>query len=396
MAFDDEDDDERPLPDRLLPPDDRLWRHPSEIGAVAASPAGSEAPGARRFRGGGALVGACLAGAVVALGALWFSRPTEVVERAVPASTIRTAATTQNAVLSDPMPTSMLSRRLAGSVVLVRVERHGRWTNATGLVVDERGTVAAAAALVADASKLVVVDQDDTARAATLAGVDPDTGVAALVVEGLSGAPVAASERPPVSGDEAVVLGANATDAGEINGTPTVALVLIRTTGRRAAMDEVVLHDAVEIDRPVPADAHGGALIDGEGKLLGMVVGNTSGRDLGAAVPGPSVLTVTHDLRAYGEVRRAWLGVRAVDLDPTRATLLEVRGGARLTKVTPDSPAERAGLQADDVITTVDGDHIGDASDLVNDLAGHQPGDTATISVRRGGDGLDLDVELGG
>lgn len=362
----------------------------------AADPADTEADGPRRFPVRGALAGACLAGAVVALGALWFTRSPDVVERTAPTPTIRTAATTQNAVLSDPMPTPMLSRELSDSVVLIRVERAGRWSNGTGLVVDQQGTIAAAGHLVADASKLVVVDHDDVARNATLAGIDPNTGVAALVVEDMAGDPMGVSSRAPVSGDEAVVIGANGTDAGEINGTPTAALVMVRTTEMRATVGQVVLHDAVEIDRPVPTDAHGGALVDGDGKLLGLVIGNTSGRDLGAAVPGAAVLSITHDLRAYGEVQRAWLGVQAVDLDPTRATQLEVRGGARLTKVTADSPAAQIGLQADDVITAIDGDPVGNASDLVNDLAGHQPGDTATISVRHGDEARDVVVQLGG
>ncbi len=107
-------------------------------------------------------------------------------------------------------------------------------------------------------------------------------------------------------------------------------------------------------------------------------------------------MAAAKELRDHGEVRRAWLGVRAVDLDPVRATLLDLRRGALLTEVDGDSPAGIAGLEVGDVITAIDDQPIDDASDLVNDLSRHRPGDDTSISLQRGPDRKTMQVRLGG
>ena len=86
----------------------------------------------------------------------------------------------------------------------------------------------------------------------------------------------------------------------------------------------------------------------------------------------------------------------AVDLDTNRSTLLGVNGGARLTEVTADSPAEAAGLSPGDVVVAVGGDPVRDASDLVVALRSHEPGTRVTITVRRGADQEILVATLGG
>ena len=396
MPFDDDPEEEPEAPERLLPPDDRLWRHPTELGDPQVADQRARPSPPRRLAGRTALAGACLAGAVVAFGAMWIARPTKVIEEERARPSLRSAVTTQTASFGASVPTHRLARDLAGSVALVRVERDGRWSNATGLWVDERGTVAVPATMVDGASTVTVTGQDRVAQPARVAGTDPVTGVTALATGRTAGTPAQVAPRAAATGDLAAVIGASATDAGEPNEAPTVSVVVVRSVDMRASVGEQVLHDAVEIDRAVPPDAHGGALVDPDGRLLGMVAGNTVERDLGAVAPGAAVMAAATDLRADGKVRRAVLGVRAVDLDPARATALGVDGGARLTQITKGSPAESAGLHADDVIVSVDDQPVSDASDLVNDLARHQPGDTASIALQRGSEDHQVDVRLGG
>lgn len=395
MPFDEDPDDEVARPDRLLPPDDRLWRHPSEIGQVAVAP-GPPEPSGRSLPGRSVLIGACLAGALVAFGATWAARPTRVVERTRPTAAVRSAATTQAAVLTTSVPTRVLAVQLATSVVLVRSERAGVWSNSTGLWIDDDGTVVVDTPSVAGASTVIVVGDDEVPQTATVAGTDSTTGVTALVVDRTSGTPAEVATSPPSTGQVVAVVGANGTDAGDRRGEPTVAVVVVRSTDMRATVGRVVLHDAVEVDRSVPADAAGGAVVDAEGRLLAMVTGNTASRGVGAAAPAPSVVAAAKDLRAHGKVRRGWLGVRAVDVDPALATLLDIAGGARLTEVTGASPAATGGLEPDDVIVAIDEQQVQDASDLVNDLAGYRPGDRCTVSVRRAERRLDLPITLGG
>lgn len=397
MPLDDDPDDDRPTPDQLLPPDDRLWRHPSEIAAAASPDAGAPSVRVdRRVPARTALAGACLAGAVVAFGAMWIARPTRVVEGERPPQTIRTAVTAQTAAFSGTVPTQMLAVRMGSSVAQLRVERDGRWTNGSALWVDDRGTLAVAAPTVAGASGIVVVGDDQTSLTARLVGTDSATGVSALVVDRTAGTPVTLATTTLRAGGPAAVVGATGTDAGEDNGDATVAVVVVRSVSLRATVGDNVVHDAIQLDRSVPTDAHGGALVDVDGGLLGMVVGNSSERSLGAVAPGAAVMTSATDLRDHGKVNRAWLGVRAVDLDPDDADLLGVPGGARLVEITDGSPADAAGLQAGDVVVSIDEHTVDDASDLVKQLATYQPGDRAVVHVRRGTADLDLPVDLGG
>lgn len=399
MAFDDDPDDERPLPDRLLPPEDRLWRHPSELGAgptrsfVAPGPSGRED---RRSLPTTALIGACLAGAVVAVGAMWIARPTRVVEQELPANTLRSAATTQVVAMTSPIPTERLATALAPSLATLRVEHQGSWSTSTALWIDARGTLAAAMPVVAGATQLVVIGDDGVSRKARLAGVDPATGIASLVVDRTAGTPVTIASTKLRTGEPAAVVGAPGGDAGRDDGDATVASVLVRSVSLRASMGDLVIHDSIQLDREVPVDAMGGALVDVKGELLGMVLGNSDEHRLGTVVSSAVLVDTASTLRDDGTVRRAILGVRAVDLDPGRASALKVSGGAALTSITAGSPAAKAGLAEGDVVTAIGDTAVDDASDLVLGLRDRQPGDRTVIEVRRDGKVRQITATLGG
>lgn len=379
MPFDDDPDGERPRPDRLLPPDDRLWRHPSELGprAVPVPAAASEPVG--RTPALTALAGACLVGAVVAVGAMWWTRPTRIVERQ-PVAVRTTVANQVASFTANTVPTEQLAADLAPALAVLRVERDGAWLTATAIWIDDHGTLAASAATVAGATSLLVEGTDGRSRSARVAGTDPATGVAALVTDRTAGEPVTVADRATRSGEAAAVVGA---PKGGGNAA-TVAGVIVRSAGLRASVGDLVLHDAIQLDRSVPPDAVGGGLVTADGTLLGLVVGNESDTDLGTVTPGDAVVDAAADLRAHGVVRRAWLGVRAIDLDPVASAVMELPGGARITRISPGSPAEQAGLAVDDVVVAVDRTEIDDASDLVLALRRHRPGESITVHYRRG------------
>ena len=106
--------------------------------------------------------------------------------------------------------------------------------------------------------------------------------------------------------------------------------------------------------------------------------------------------SAARSLRDDGTVHRAWLGVRAVDLSPAEAKLLDVSGGATLSEVTEGSPAAKAELAVGDVITELDGQEISGASDLVVALRSWTPGDEVAVTWRRGTDEGQVTVTLGG
>jgi S1-C subfamily serine protease len=147
-----------------------------------------------------------------------------------------------------------------------------------------------------------------------------------------------------------------------------------------------VVHDTIHLDRPLRSDALGAVILDVQGAALGVVVDAGSERSPAVAIPAATAWAVGDDLRRDGQVRRAWLGVRATDGGD----------GAELTSVQAGSPAAAAGLLAGDVIVEVDGRRVEDASDLVMAIKGWRPGEQVEVSWQRAGARASTEVVLGG
>ena len=402
VPFEDDSDDEWPPPDRLLPPEDRLWRHPSEVHASKAgddpAPPASHRSATKVSRL--TLVGVLLAGATAAFGIMWVARPAKVTDESTP-STVAMGrvgpSATPVAVTGDG---GLLSRDLATtfapSVARVEALHDGTWTTSSALWIDDAGTLVTPAARVATADEVMVVGRDGTRQPATVAGTDEATALAALVVGHTSGTPVAAATRRPVTGERVAAIGCGVRDRPDRLDAVTMAAVLVRSTDQRAVVHGTLLHDVIHVDRALPSDVDGGGLVDPSGRLLGLILGNADDQHLGTVIPAATAIETARTLRIDGRIERAWLGVQAVDVDPAWATMLDITGGARLTEVTHDSPAAHAGLRTDDVVVAVGHQPIDDASDLVLALRGHAPGSRASITVRRGSDHLDMTVVLGG
>lgn len=400
MGFDEEGDEERPRTDPPLPPEDRLWRHPSELAGGTPPPAAWPTPtppaAARGTRAVGALAAAGLAGALVAVGVMWFTRPTRVVvEEAKPA-----AARTTPAAMFTPaaVPSEAIAKDLAPALVQVEASRDGTWTSGTGLRLDAKGTIVVATPVVDGASSVMVTDRDGTRVRALPGGADQATGITVLLVSGSSaadGSPVAAAPVDATAGEPVAVISAAAVSpAGDAE--QRVLTASISTVGMRATVDPIVLHDAVQLDRSVPDDATGGLVVDAEGRLVGIVLAGSGAEDLAVVVPADDAMAAARGLRDDGQVRRAWLGVRAIDLSPSAAELMGVKGGAQLTMVQAGSPAAAAGLQKGDVITSVDDHPIGDASDLVVELRRWSPGERVELRWQRGTTPDRAEITLGG
>lgn len=398
MAFDDDPDPERPHRGDPLPPDDRLWRHPSELAggtplpAAWAEPAASTGP--RRSLLVAAMASACLTGAVVAVGVMWVARPTRTVVE--PTRTAAAGQPVTTAVYSAAgVPSAALARQLAPSLVHVTAAQGDGWVEGTGVWLDAKGSIAVASAIVVGSTDITVTDRRGVRTRALLTGTDAATGISVLKVTGATGEPVESGQASAAAGDPVAVIGAARRST---SGTPSQRVVAasVSAVDVRAAVDPVVLHDALQLDRSLPSDALGGVAVDVDGHALGIVLSGSGTDRLAVLVPADEALAAARDLRDHGTVRRAWLGVRAVDLDPARVRLLGLPTGARLTQIDPGSPAEEAGLRQDDVITEVDDRSISGASDLVMSLRALQPGEQVTVTWQRGTSRSSAQITLGG
>ncbi len=398
MAHDEDEGDDGSHAGAPLPPEDRVWRHPSEIGGGAAPPAAWIAPAPSRRRPALALAGACLTGAAITCGLLWLTRPSWVSEEPTATQRPRTAVATTASVAFAPagVPTAQLADALAPHLVAVEVKRGDAWTTGSGLRLADADRILVVSPLVQGATAITVSVGRRTVDA-TVLGDDGATG--ATVLE-LSTAGAAAPPGPLLAssaraGQAVAVVGTRTTTAGG-DDRQRVVPASVSTAGARAAIGDLVLHDAIELDRSLPDDALGAAVVDASGHLLGVVIDVSGSGGLAVVVPGRATLTAAADLLDDGEVRRAWLGVEAADLDPEVATLLQVDGGAMVTAVDQRSPAAEAGVQPGDVITEVGDLDVRDASDLVVAIRAGRPGEQVEMCWRRGADEQRAEVTLGG
>jgi serine protease Do len=157
----------------------------------------------------------------------------------------------------------------------------------------------------------------------------------------------------------------------------------------------------IQTDAAINPGNSGGALIDTKGELIGintLIVSNTgSFAGIGFAIPVDQARTIMEDLIQHGSVSRGYLGVGFDDLTPDKAQFfnLKITQGAIVTNVATGSPASKAGIEANDVITAINGKPITDSGDLVRSVGSMRPGDKADIDLMRNGKSMKVTVEIG-
>jgi S1-C subfamily serine protease len=153
----------------------------------------------------------------------------------------------------------------------------------------------------------------------------------------------------------------------------------------------------IQTDAAINPGNSGGPLLDGAGNVIGV---NTAiageAQNIGFALAITPARTIVDQLIRTGRVVRPFLGVEMTPVTPALATerRLSVRSGAQIVEVVPGSPADRAGLRVDDVITRIDQTEVEDSNDAGNAIGAHKPGDEIEIRVARGSETLTLKATL--
>ena len=160
------------------------------------------------------------------------------------------------------------------------------------------------------------------------------------------------------------------------------------------------LVDLIQTDAPISPGNSGGALVDRDGEVVGINVAylppETRAESIGFAIPSDTVISVADQLIESGRVSSPFLGIRNAELTPEIADQfgLSDQSGVIVVEVEPGGPADDAGLRREDVITAVDSTEIEGSGDLLGALRDYRPGDTATLTVLRGGTGAEESVEI--
>jgi len=375
--------EDEPLPYRQPPlPDDRLWRHPSEIGP-------KRAPASRQLwvvALASAVVASVLSsGLAVVAGNLLDARagvgagggggaPGVDAARVLPTS----------ALVGSRADVVAVADRVRPAIAQLKVER-GRSGTGSAVFFRSDGHLLTNAHVVEGATSVTVVLSTGREIAARVVGSDPDSDTAVLKIEG-GPFPVAelGSSADLKVGQEAIAIGSPLGLTGGPSVTVGVVSALHRTVRTRTGN---TLVDMVQTDAPIAPGSSGGALIDSSGRVIGITTAlamtDTGAEGFGFATPVDASRSAAEQLMATGKVVTVWLGVEGSDLDGATAAQLKVDGGALIERVKAGSPAERAGLAPLDVIVGVDGKPVTSMGMLVIAVRSHRPGEVCTLDIVR-------------
>lgn len=228
---------------------------------------------------------------------------------------------------------------------------------------------------------------------ATVVGRDPKTDIAVLKIDGkdLSPATLGDSDQLQV-GDVVLAIG------NPFGLTSTVTTGIVSALGRGGLGIETY-EDFIQTDAAINPGNSGGALLDTQGRVIGIntaILSRTGGSNgVGFAIPINLVRSVVEQLVTTGRVDRGFMGVSTQNLTADLATQFGVDRGALVTDVSPDSPAQKAGLKSGDIITKVNGAPVLDPRTLQLAVTRLAPGTEVTVEYLRDGKTESVKFKLG-
>jgi S1-C subfamily serine protease len=266
----------------------------------------------------------------------------------------------------------------------------------SGVVFSRDGFVLTNNHVVEDAEFVRVIFLDGRIYQAEVVGADPLTDVAVIKVATPDLTPIGLADIDGVRiGDPAIAIG----NPLGLGGGPSVTSGIVSAFNRRLRVTTAEeLYGLIQTDAPITRGSSGGALLDGEGRLIGITtaigVSDVGAEGLGFAVPVNIVVGIAEDLIANGEVQHAFLGIVGEDAFELTNDDARLPIGARISSVETDSAIGSAGAQAGDTIVTLNGDLVANMNELVAMLRMHRAGDSVEVGLRRGDETVDILVVL--
>ncbi len=268
----------------------------------------------------------------------------------------------------------------------------------SGFIFSKDGYILTNEHVVSGAKEITVTLLDGTTYKAEYIGGDEELDIAVLVIN-------AKKDLPTLEfGDsDAVKIGEWAIAIGNPLGFQhTVTIGVISATGRKIPKPSGSGYytNLIQTDAAINPGNSGGPLLNIHGQVIGIntaIVNPEQGINLGFAIPINTVKRFIDQLITKGRVQKAYLGVRVETVTPdlAKALGLKVDKGVLIVQVLENSPAQKAGLQENDVVIKFDGVSVTSNSELVSLIRNHAPGDIVTIVVNRSGKEITFRVTLG-
>lgn len=258
----------------------------------------------------------------------------------------------------------------------------------SGVIISADGYIVTNNHVVADADELTVTLNDNKEYSARIIGTDKTTDLALIKIDGKNLPAITIANSEDIKVGEWVLAVGN-----PFNLTNTVTAGIVSAKGRSLYQNGV--ESFIQTDAAINPGNSGGALVNTRGELIGInamlysQTGSFSG--YGFAIPTSIMNKVVDDLKKYGTVQRAVIGIQGSDVknyvdsqkDQGKDIDLGTMEGIYVAKVSEESAAEEAGLKEGDVIIAIDGKEVNKMADLQEFLAKKRPGDKVSITYMR-------------
>ncbi|MFL5801411.1 MAG: S1C family serine protease [Roseiflexaceae bacterium] len=268
----------------------------------------------------------------------------------------------------------------------------------SGVIISQDGYIITNNHVVENQQSLAVIYADGSRHEASLVGADPLQDLAVIRVKDAVPAIAPLGDSSSLQPGETLI--AIGSPLGDFKNSVTTGVV----SALNRSVPGSSMEGLIQTDAAINHGNSGGPLVSLRGEVIGIntlvVRGNGNSQDqaegLGFAIPSRTVKTVSDELIANGKIAYPYLGVSygMIDAEIAAENNLPVQNGALVGEVQPGQPAASAGMQAGDIITTVDGQKLGSDVSLRGVLLQHKPGDTIKLDVLRDGKTLTLDVKL--
>ena len=267
----------------------------------------------------------------------------------------------------------------------------------SGVIVSADGYVLTNNHVVAEAKQIKVTVSDKREFDATVVGTDPKSDLAVIKIKGSPGGlrPVEFGDSSKLRLGDVVLAIGNPLGVGQ-----TVTMGIVSAKGR-ADLGITAYEDFIQTDAAINPGNSGGALINTEGKLVGIntaILSRTGGyQGIGLAIPTSMAQPIMETLKQSGKVSRGFLGVAIQDVDQDLAGAMKLasQNGVLLTEVRSGGPGAKGGLARGDVVVKVDGKGVTSTGQFRNLIASSGAKKRVTLDLMRDGKPVTVNVELG-
>lgn len=260
-------------------------------------------------------------------------------------------------------------------------------------IIDTSSTTTSKYYTVSDANKvLVYLYEEDNPVEAEIIGSDSVTDLAILKIDRNDLTPVEIGDSDSVQvGEFAMAIG------NPLDMRNTVTSGIISGVNREIEDDNGTMYTLIQTDAAINAGNSGGALVNADGKLIGINTLKMSGtgiEGMGFAIPINSTLDISEQLISTGKVKRPYIGISGTDVSETLSEYYNIPVGVYVRSIQSDGPAKSSDLKPGDVIVKFNGEKIETMSQLNKKKNDCKIGDEVTLTVSRGGDEVDVKVTL--